>query len=422
LINKLKSIVYNKELLWTILFQLVKMIGGMILIKLLATFLNKEEYGYYALIMSISSFILMLPFTAFQQAVSRYTSIYYHRKDYNVFLTSIIFIFTICIIMYIILFSILYITVFDELSIWGNLSFLIILFIISEIYKILFRSINNANRKRKNIAISSILEFFIKIGIILYTHIYLDLNIAYVLFALSIGNFISLVVMYKQNINFIRFTSINIKKLKLIFLRIWMFSYPLLIWAPFGWFRDMSNRWYLDYFTNKETVALFALISSISLIIPTILQSFANSFFIPILYQKENKQKGYIRIYLRYMVSIGILFILFIFIISLFFKKEIILLISDEKYLSVAWMFPYMFLAYGLYMLSMMSNVEIFAHKNTKKLIYASSIPGVISIVCGYFFISYYGLVGAFYNYIITYSSYAFLTFYVVFHYKGRIK
>jgi hypothetical protein len=50
--------------------------------------------------------------------------------------------------------------------------------------------------------------------------------------------------------------------------RIWSFSYPLLIWAVFGWLRDIANRWYLDYSLDKESVTLFAMMSSIALIPP----------------------------------------------------------------------------------------------------------------------------------------------------------
>jgi O-antigen/teichoic acid export membrane protein len=65
----------------------------------------------------------------------------------------------------------------------------------------------------------------------------------------------------------------------------------------------------------------------------------------------------------------------------------------------------------------MMSTYELFAHKQTKRLIISSIAPGIISLISGYYFIQYYGLDGALINYIITYGSYSLFTFYVVFNY-----
>jgi len=179
----------------------------------------------------------------------------------------------------------------------------------------------------------------------------------------------------------------------------------------------MSNRWYLDYFLDKEQVALFAMLSSISMIAPTALLGIIGGYFMPIIYQKENQHRGYTRDFLYKLLPIVLMIFSFSFVITYIFKNEIILIIADEKYLSISWMLPWMYLVFCLYTLSMMATYELFAHKQTKKLILSSIIPGVISLFFGYFFIKQYGVEGALYNYIITYLSYTLLTFYVVVKY-----
>jgi len=300
---------------------------------------------------------------------------------------------------------------------WNDIYFYIVLLILSEIFKILFFTINNADRKRKSVAIASILEFSTKSILIYMSYTYQIIDISYTLLALFCGNIVaSFVLIYTSNGSF-SFSYLNKKNFEIYFSRIWIFSYPLLIWAVFGWLRDMSNRWYLDYFLDKEQVALFAMMGSIALIAPVALQGLMGSFFIPILYQKENTQKGYTRTFLKKMLPIVLGIFLVSFIITYYLKDFIVLLIADEKYLEISWMLPWMFLVYSFYVLSMMSTYELFAHKQTKKLIVSSVVPGIISLVCGYFLIKEYGINGALVNYAITYGSYSMFTFLVVWNY-----
>jgi O-antigen/teichoic acid export membrane protein len=417
--KKVKLLISNKEFYWTLLFQITILIGGILLIKLLAISLSKENYGFYTLIMSIVSLILMMPFTAFFQGVSRYISIYQKKRSYKRFLSSIILLINIIVTLYLLLFFIFnsILTIPQE---WDNKLIYIIIFVTTEIFKILFKTINNANRHRKTIAIAIFIEFFIKIIIIFTIYQIYSVEIINVLIALIIANILSILIMYSKNIQDISIFKVTLKYFKIHILRIWLFSYPLLIWALFGWLRDMSNRWYLDYFLDKEQVALFAMMGSLALVVPLALQGIIGSFFIPIIYQKENKQKGFTQKILVTLLPLLVIFFLISFIIVYFTKDFIVIVLTDTKYLSISWMLPWMFLTYSLYVISMISTYELFAHRQTKKLILSSILPGVISLIGGYFLIKNYGIVGALYNYIITYTSYSLLTLYVVYKYKEK--
>ena len=89
--QKIKSLASNKEFYWTLLFQMTTLVGGILLIKLLAVSLSKIDYGFFALIASIVSFFLMMPFTALLQGISRYVSIYQNKGQYRAFLSSAVF-------------------------------------------------------------------------------------------------------------------------------------------------------------------------------------------------------------------------------------------------------------------------------------------------------------------------------------------
>jgi len=415
--NKLKSLATNKEFYWTLLFQLTSLLGGVLLMKLLAVSLSKTEYGFYAIITSMVAFVLMMPFTALLQGVGRYISIYQKKGQEVFFLNSVFILILICVALYAFL-GVLFYLFYPLSAEWSDKFFAVFVFTMTEIFKVMFRTINNANRERKNIAISVFAEFFLKIALIFSIYILSSINIINVLLALISANIISVIIMYSKNKINITIANHSVKYFKIHVKRILLFSYPLLIWGVFGWLRDMSNRWYLDYFLDKEHVALFAMMGSLALIAPFALQGVIGSFYMPIIYQKENEQKGFAKKFLNMLMpALSVVFFIS-FVIVYFLKDFIVALLTDDKYLSISWMLPWMFLAYSLYALSMISTYELFAHNQTKKLILSSVLPGIIAFVGGYVLISNYGINGALYNYMLTYISYALLTFYAVYKYR----
>lgn len=411
--QKLKLLATNKEFFWTLLHQFSSLLGGVLLIKLLAVSLSAAEYGFYAIITSMVAFVLMMPFTALLQGVGRYISIYKKKGQDKIFLNSVFSFILCCVVLYIFL-GVLFYSFYPLRGEWNDKFLTIFVFTITEIFKVMFRTINNTNRERKNIAISVFVEFFLKITIIFTTYFFSATNITHVLLSLIVSNTLSVIIMCSKHRKSISIASISKKHFEVHVQRIWLFSYPLLLWALFGWLRDMSNRWYLDYFLDKEHVALFTMIGSLALVAPVALQGIIGGFCIPIIYQKENSQKGFAKKFLANLLPVLTIFFFISFFIVYFLKDFIVILLTDEKYLSISWMLPWMFLAYSLYVLSIISTYELFAHNQTKKLIWSSAIPGIIAFIGGYFFIKNYGIEGALYNYILTYTSYALLTFYIV--------
>jgi O-antigen/teichoic acid export membrane protein len=410
-----KKIINNLEFRWTILYQLSVLVGGALLIKLLAVSLTKGQYGSYALITSIVAFVLMMPFTPLLQGISRNISVYNSKNKKDLFFLNMFFVWVFLVAFYLFLSFLLY---FYLPNSWRGLYFFVVFYIISEIFKVFLYTVSNANRLRKEQAVASFIEISIKLGGIYIVHSYSDfsLSLSFLILLLTIANLISILILkIKHSSNNLAF--LYNKEFKVQFLRVWLFSYPFIIWGVFGWLRDMSNRWYLDYFMDKEQVALFAMMATIALVIPSALQGIIGSYFIPILYQKENSQPGCVRNFLKIMLPSMLIIILVIFSLFFFNNNLIVSIFADSKYLEIAWMLPWMFLAYGFYVLSMMSSYELLAHKKTKKLIVSSIVPGFFSLVFGYFLIKEYGINGALLNYLITYGSYSVFTFIVVFKY-----
>lgn len=405
----------NKELQWTILAQFILLLSKFLLIKLLAVNFSQIEYAYYALILSITSFVLTVPFTAFQQGFVRYASIYKLKKNYKIFYNSMFIFITILSFLYILI-SWIFIKILNLESFWINHYFYIVLFIITEIYKIYTRSIQNANRERKEYSFSIFLEYGIKFFIILIAILSSFLNVKIVLLAFVIGNLASINISTKNYFHYFGF--IKFKSFIVLVQRIWIFSAPLALWAIFGWLRDMSGIWYLNFFQGKEEIAGFSVIISLSMMIPLALQSILGAYVVPILYEKENKEKGYTRAYLKKMIPYLLMICMLGFILVFEFQEWIVYVFSDQKYIMYAWMLPWMFLAFFLFVIAMMSTYEILAYKQTKLMLIPNFLSGIFALIAGAYLIMKFGVMGAMISFIGSYLVYSILTFYIAIKFK----
>ena len=176
----------------------------------------------------------------------------------------------------------------------------------------------------------------------------------------------------------------------------------------------MSSRWYLHNFASPEDVGSFAMITSLALILPVGFQSIVSGYIGPIIFQKENSEPGYARKFLRLFLPVGFLLIGAGFLFVYFCKNWIVTSFSSQEYLPLAWMLPWMVVAYSFYSLSMIGAFEIFAKNKPQKLIVSSCLSGAVALIIGYFMIDKYGVHGAFITFLATYITYAVLTFNVV--------
>lgn len=406
--------VFSNESLTVLLYTVIAMFGTLATMKILAISLTKEEYGVYALILSITAFLGLFPFRGFEQAATRYVSINRNENKFSEFYSNYIFLFLLTILIYIFIFISVDISNIN-LGIFTEYLWIIFSFLVSEAIKISLRTIVGADRKRVEILISSSLEFSFKILVLL---ILADIAIENLFLLFIIVNLISSIKLFIENKNDLRLNVIN--KMNFLFhnKRLWLFAYPFLIMAIFTWARDMSNRWIIDIYLDKESVALYSVLTSIALIIPMGIQTILGSYIVPIIYQKENIQKGFAR---KVTNLLFIIFPVFFLLTSCFvyiFSSEIITLFSSNKYIYDSWVLTSLYLAYSMYTLAMFSVYEILAKQQSIKLIIPSIVSGVLSVVSGLIMIKLYGFNGAIYSYVIGYTSYAILIFSTVLKYR----
>ncbi|MBU1674123.1 oligosaccharide flippase family protein [Patescibacteria group bacterium] len=402
----------KKEFLWNLLAQITQMFGALLMVKLMSMYLTKGDYGKYALINSLVALFMILPFNAMIHGIMRYVSEYQNRETYKDFFTVNIVVLTL--IFFVIYIFLWIMSQFIDFRL-GQYFHYISLLVLSEVYKTVLKSIENANRERKKIAISALFEFSIKLIILIVLANLAIASIPNILMLIIVGNIIAIFVLMFNNYKNIR--KIPTTSFK-IFSPILLFSLPLIFSQLFGWVRDMSGRWFLEYFTSSEDIAIFAIMSTLAAIIPSAANSLISSYLVPILYQKEHTSNGYTKNIINKLMPI-LLISTFITAFMMYMIQDcFVLFFSDEKYILYAWMLPYMYVAFSLYTVSIIASYEMYSRMMTKLLIYPAIISSFVTVVSGLFLTSSLGLQGAFIGYMLTYIVYASIIFYIVFFKK----
>jgi len=398
-----------KEFFLTLSIQIVQLTGGLVVFKVLTSRLSSAEFGLYTLILAISALVLVFPFTPIQQALTKFTSTAYKKRTLEIYVTVLVMD-TVFFTVYILLLFVS--TVFDLFEMERiTTSALIALYLATEILKVNNYTYQNALRNKKRYFYAILIEFIIK-GSLLTAFV---VHVEFVLIVFIIANVCSIVVSLPRQL-----LAFSMHKVRLYYWSklIISFSYPLVLWGVFGWLRDMSNRVIIEDILSLEHVAIFAVLNSLAVFVPGALQAFFGMYFMPILYQKEKAQKNSIRIFIRKMILVGIGLITIGTIVIEFLSNHIVELLSDSKYVEYSWMLAPMFFVFSLFLLSMSSTAEIFAYNKTKLLLMPNILSGIISVVAFIMLVKYYGLTGALFAFMLTYVSYAIMTFLVIHRFK----
>lgn len=391
------------------------MIGSVIILKQLAVYLNSSDYGLYALITSIIALLMVFPFGSLLQGISRYVPIYAQRRSLPLFLSKVFFHYSIIALVILFIASIIYLFFISlDVSLFVTMA----LFSTTTILKSFFLAINNSQRERKSIFMANSNEYIMKILILFIIYNYFNLEVNSVLQIFILSEVFSIIILYVFGNQKLNLQIIFDKKDKIIFLKVLNFASPLILFALLGWLRDMSGRWYIHHFMNLEQVGIFTMMVSISMIIPAGFQGIIGAYIIPIIYEKNHHDKNYTKNILIKIILGYLSVIFFFFIVLYFYHSEIVHIVSDTKYADYSWMLPWLFLAYGIYSASIMATYEIYAHKEVKKLFFPFFLSGIFALGAGYLLILNFGINGALYNFIGTYTIFSIATFFTAIQYN----
>lgn len=134
------------------------------------------------------------------------------------------------------------------------------------------------------------------------------------------------------------------------------FSWPFCVWGIFGWIHQSCDRWSLQTFHGADVVGAFSIISILASYPLLFGANLVSNLFIPIAYQRagEGESQAVVRSAHRVLFLMAGLFVLWAFVVITFFglfHKDIVLFLSNFKYVAFSNLLPGLTAAWGFFYL-----------------------------------------------------------------------
>lgn len=405
--------VLTKEFIITSIAQFLYLFQNVIQNKIFTSLFSIEVFGEWSLLVSVYTFLSMLPFTALDQGIYRIADSCRKQGNEKKMYSMLSMVYFSGFTIYTIVFFIINFVQRDNFFA-NDYLILFLLYAFSEILKNTYVVIDNAYRNRQRVLNIRIFGIVSRTILFLIAYAVNRFTINSILLIMIITNLI--VLLYQRQYVFKITLAIKKDDWANIGLTVLKFSAPLLTWAIFGWMQNMISRWYLDALLDKSTVALYSVLTTISFFVPNAVYTILNAYVMPIAF--SNNKPYTCRSLLKYVAgATSILMCYWLGIV--FLGKYLVLLLTDSKYIIISEYLPFTTLTSILYVVAMLSTIEIYRRGNTRKLILPTIIPGLFMAICGYFLIRYIGFDGAVISYMLGHIIYAVLTFAVVFNKKN---
>lgn len=401
--QKIKSILHLiKELGWVTLGQFSLIIGSLVLLRVLTSILDPNQFGQLALSLTIAGLVNSVLMGGIVSGITRYYSIAVEEQEYHQYLKACM---TIMIYATFLVFIIAIIIVIFLYWIENTQFIALVLFSLSFAvlggYTASLNGIYNAARHRSIAAFHIGLDPWLKI-IFVTSLVFLfgaSSTIVVLSYALTILILVISQLFYLKRLvkveELVSYKSNNINW----FRKIWLFSWPFILWGFFGWIQISSTRWAFQLFGTTADVGYFAVLSQIGYSSTQIVMSILISFLTPILYSiagnaKDKTRRKNISQIIEKIVLTGLLITILATLFSALFHRQIIMILVSEEYWLVSKYLPILVLAGGIFGIAMLVASKHMSFMAVKELMPASigsSIIGIFAIFIGVYLYSYVG-------------------------------
>ncbi len=190
------------------------------------------------------------------------------------------------------------------------------------------------------------------------------------------------------------------------------FSLPMLLVLLTSWVNNMSNRIFIEQFFNLTEVGLFSIAFKITSVVSIFLGALFTAYN-PMFYRLANdtnqsQAKAKI-VELHNLLAIVVLLAGFLLV---FFAKEIIILLLDEKYQESVNYIPILTLSVILVQLTGFHNLMIYQNKKSNIIMIIALIGSIFSITLNFIFIPSFGAYGAAWVAVVTSTIILLITIY----------
>ena len=397
---------YSKEILFVLFGQISVVVGSIVGLKVLTTYLNPAEFGEITLSLTITVFINQLIFGPLTNSVTRYYAKAQKRKSLKNYFQSIFDLSTKSgvLILILCLISLITLVIFKQ-----NKLILIVLITLSYSFIIglnsMLNGVQTAARNRSIVAISqgSVVWLRFIFGIILFLFIFRSTS--FVLLGYLIASIIVLIFQLKSFVNRnapLQDFSIN---LKLKETDVWQkrllnYSLPFTYWGLFTWALLSSDKWALQFFGSLKEVGLYSALYQFGFGPLLLLNSFLDQFIAPLVFERisknsNNREMRKIVFWFVFKIS-GIVLSLMVLVSSVLFvfHDSVFSLFVGKNYVISAYLLPYIWLAGTFFCTGQLMTIYIYAIKTSKALLNIKIFNSILGISLNFLGACYFGING----------------------------
>ena len=358
----------GSEAFWVMASQVGNALGSILSIKLLTYLLKPSDFGKLAVANTIILLITMNIYGPVGQGLMRFWSISVNKGQLTQYekITqgTLRLLFVIVLFLSIIGYLVIRLT---KLRQWA------LIFLLSLITGALAGwfnarcSILVADRKRKAVAVYNILMAFLKPALagFLILLFYSDVNLVIVGFLAAA--FLLSIAIEKYFVSFMRQrcsecalssadTDNDTRQLLKAILK---YSWPFAVWGGFSWMHQSIDKWVIQLFYGSAIVGNYAVISQLALYPLVFGANFLSLMFLPIAYSRAGTLNSQISVksatrIVSLMTFVYIIGALLLIVVFKFFNRQLVLLISNESYLELAYLLPWLCAAWAMFYLGQM--------------------------------------------------------------------
>ncbi len=394
----------TSELIWMCAGQFIAMVLSFVSIKL-QTSMGPAEYGKYSLILTLSALLSIVLYGPAQQGFVRHYFNYLNNgipktyiKLYYTFLCS-----SSMYLLFLVLITIPFLKIIGK-TYEPNFIIIASFFVVLLAAYSTLSPMINLLRKRKSNAIMQVVEkslFVIFLFIInsLWKLTALGVCIAFI-FTLVIVLVAKIIILNSIiPVDSIHDSdTINRNKINIIS-NVKKFSIPFGVWGIAGWLQLNSEKWVIAKYLSASDVGVYALMLSIVNYLVVIPIGIISQFITPIIYNKymftnhQINQIGWYDVFVYFIFAVIGLVVIGL-IITIIFGNQMIMLLSNNKFIEYWYILPILCFGTGLFYIGESLTILGMVLNTPDKYMYTKIISGFLALFANIIFIIYFGVIG----------------------------
>lgn len=403
----------------TLLAVVSQYLGILAVFKLLAAGLDAGTFAKYVLFIAGANLLLGLPFTAIQQAISKYVPAVGVLRSQHYVAAAIKQTVVILLVFAALLPLLRLHPGLDDAATRYHAN-LVIVYALSESLKLYVQAYENARQHRASYLALILVEYVLKVAIsaaLLGTQ---SATIFEVIEVLIFSNTV-VVLVWAFHSRFRWRVAYGISLFKSRYSsRLMLFALPMACWSVFGWLRDMSGRYVVEAILVREDVAAFAVMGTLTSLVPGFIFSVVASYYAPVIYASRSDEPRAMEKRMNKILLGMVAMLVGVVAASFLGSHLLVVIVADQKYLRIAEYLPYTLVAYSVYTVSMMATTELYAKGRVGVLFLPNLLSGLLGVTVLYFWTQAEGFIGAVKGYAVGYVTYGIVTLALISLYRRK--